>query len=121
MVRLIVGSILAATLLLAQPADPVHGIDTHYTFKPYASKAEWEARRTALREQILLSAGLLPMPPKTPLKASYGKPVRVGEAVVEPVLLETMPGFFIGANLYKPAKPAAKMPVVLITHGHWSK
>jgi hypothetical protein len=61
------------------------------------------------------------MPPKTPLKASYGTPVRVGDATVEPVLLETMPGFFIGANLYKPVKPAAKMPVVLITHGHWAK
>jgi hypothetical protein len=121
MVRFTVGSILAATLMLAQAPDPVHGIDTHYELKPYASKAEWEAKKKELRETILLSAGLTPMPPKTPLKASYGKPVRVGDATVEPVLLETMPGFFIGANLYKPVKPAAKMPVVLITHGHWAK
>ena len=119
MVRFVVGSILTASLILAQASDPVHGIDTHYTLKPYASKAEWDAKKKELRETILLSAGLAPMPPKTPLKASYGKPVRVGDAIVEPVLLETMPGFFIGANLYKPVKPAAKAPVVLITHGHW--
>ena len=42
-------------------------------------------------------------------------------ATVDPLLLETMPGFFVGANLYKPLKPASsEMPAVLVPHGHWT-
>src|SRR3954468_1810395 len=34
-----------------------------------ASKEAWEARRKALREQVLVANGLWPMPEKTPLNA----------------------------------------------------
>jgi len=43
-------------------AVEVRTLDTPYTFTPYADKDAWLARARFLREQILVSAGLWPMP-----------------------------------------------------------
>jgi dienelactone hydrolase len=38
------------------------------------------------------------------------------------VLLETLPGFYLGGNLYRPLKPAPPggFPAVVSPHGHWN-
>jgi hypothetical protein len=85
----------------------------------FASRAAWEARAADLRKQILASAGLLPMPAKTPLHAQvFGKLERDGYSV-EKVLLETYPGFYLGGNLYRPLGKTGPFPAVLSPHGHW--
>ena len=38
---------------------------------------------------------------------------------IDTVLIDTLPGFHVGANLYTPLKPKKKMPAVLAPHGHW--
>lgn len=38
---------------------------------------------------------------------------------IDTLLLDTLPGFHVGANLYTPRKPKKKMPAVLVPHGHW--
>src|ERR1044072_6906321 len=38
-------------------------------FTPPASKEEWQKRAEYLRQQVLIAAGLWPMPPKPELKA----------------------------------------------------
>ena len=97
-----------------------HNVDTPRTFPKFANLAEWEARRTAIREQILVSCGLWPLPPKTPLRAHvFGKVVRDGYTI-EKVYFQTYPGFYLAGNLYRPlGNPAATHPGVLIAHGHW--
>ena len=97
-----------------------HNLDTPRTFPKLANLAEWEARRTAIREQILVSCGLWPLPPKTPLRARvFGKVVRDGYTI-EKVYFQTYPGFYLAGNLYRPlGNPAATHPGVLIAHGHW--
>jgi len=97
-----------------------HNLDTPRTFPKLANLAEWEARRTAIREQILVSCGLWPLPPKTPLRARiFGKVVRDGYTI-EKVYFQTYPGFYLAGNLYRPlGNPAAAHPGVLIAHGHW--
>jgi hypothetical protein len=112
-------ALLAAAMSAAQTMS-MRGINTHYEFKPYASKAQWEPRRVQLQQQILSSAGLDPMPPKTPLNARVVKQAKTQMALVDTVLLETLPGFYLGANLYRPLKPSGKMPAVLVPHGHWT-
>ncbi|MCW3095286.1 MAG: Acetyl xylan esterase [Chthonomonadaceae bacterium] len=99
---------------------PPHTLNTLRTFPKLANLAEWEARRAAIREQILVSCGLWPLPPKTPLRARiFGKVARDGYTI-EKVYFQTYPGFYLAGNLYRPlGSPAATHPGVLITHGHW--
>ena len=101
-------------------AVPPHTLDTLRTFPKLVNLAEWEARRTAIREQILVSCGLWPLPPKTPLRARvFGKMVRDGYTI-EKVYFQTYPGFYLAGNLYRPlGKSEGAHPGVLIAHGHW--
>jgi dienelactone hydrolase len=92
--------------------------DTHFVMPAYAGLEAWKMRRAVLRQQILSAAGLSPMPPKTPLHPEiFGRLERNGYTI-EKVLLETMPHYYLGGNLYRPLKPG-KHPGVLIPHGHW--
>ncbi len=104
-------------------AVPPNTLDTLRTFPPIKTQAEWEARRNAIREQILVSCGLAPLPPKTPLKARvFGKVVRDGYTI-EKVSFQTYPGFYLAGNLYRPLPGAVATthPGVLIAHGHWDE
>lgn len=93
--------------------------DTHFSAPSYRSLAEWETRRRVLREQILNSAGLVPMPEKNPLHPQiFGRLDRDGYSI-EKVYLETLPGYYLGGNLYRPRGKSGKFPGILIAHGHW--
>ena len=92
---------------------------THFEMPVYKTLAEWEARAAHLRKQILSAAGLLPLPERTPLHPQiFGRIERQGYSV-EKVLLETMPGFYLGGNLYRPLGKSGKFPGVASPHGHW--
>ncbi len=91
----------------------------HLEMPVYKTLPEWEARAAHLRKQILASAGLLPLPERTPLHPQvFGKLEREGYSV-EKVLLETMPGYYLGGNLYRPAGKSGKFPGIASPHGHW--
>ena len=96
--------------------------DTHFTARAYKTLAEWQARRAHLRQQILSAAGLLPMPPKTPLHPQIFGRIEKPAYTIEKVLLETLPGYYLGGNLYRPTKaaPAAGFPGIASPHGHWA-
>lgn len=93
--------------------------DTKFDMPEYRSLRLWQERATALREEILFSAGLLPLPKKTPLNAQvFGKIVHE-DYTIEKVILETYPGFFLGGNLYRPVGSSERLPGVVNPHGHW--
>ena len=93
--------------------------DTQMPLPTFTSLAAWEARKASLRNQILVAAGLSPLPEKTPLNAQvFGRYEGKGYTV-EKVLLETLPGFYLGGNLYRPVDDRAKHPAILNPHGHW--
>ena len=95
-------------------------LDTHFTPRAYPSRAEWETRAAHLRQQIQFAAGLLPMPEKHPLGIQiFGRIERKGYTV-EKVLLETMPGFYLGGNLYRPQGRSGPFPAIVSPHGHWA-
>ncbi len=82
----------------------------------------WKSRAAYLKEHILASAGLLPMPEKTPINpVIFGEVARTDYAVSK-VYFESLPGFFVAGNLYRPAGPSAKgpFPAILSPHGHWA-
>jgi dienelactone hydrolase len=94
--------------------------NTRMTAPKFGSLAEWQARREVLRRQILTSAGLQPMPDRTPLTPQvFGRLERNGYTI-EKVLLQTMPGYWLGGNLYRPLGRTGKLPAVAAPHGHWT-
>jgi len=95
-------------------------LDHPATFTPdFASKEEWLARRTALREQVLVAEGLWPLPERTPLNAViHGKVQREGYTI-EKVFFASYPGHYVTGNLYRPTGLTGKRPAVLTPYGHW--
>ncbi len=117
------------TLAQAPPQDArsteIPNTDTHFKPKAFWRHAshgtlgEWEDRKRFLRGQILSAAGLDPIPEKTPLNPEvFGRIEREGYTI-EKVLLETMPGYFLAGNLYRPLGKAGRFPAALRAHGHW--
>jgi dienelactone hydrolase len=98
----------------------IRHLDLTYTFPEYRSKEEWLARADHLRKQILFSAGLWPMPEKTPLKPVIFGKVDRGDHTIEKVYFESLPGYYVTGNLYRPKNATGKLPGVLTPHGHWT-
>jgi hypothetical protein len=100
-------------------ADPKN-LDGYFPLEVPKSAEAWEARREAVRRQILVSQGIWPLPTKTPLNAVIHGRIEQPDYTIDKVILETMPGLFLAGNLYRPKKPGSeKMPGVLVPHGHW--
>ncbi|HEV3146215.1 MAG TPA: alpha/beta hydrolase family protein [Gemmataceae bacterium] len=95
-------------------------LDGYFPFKPPASKEEWEARRKALREQVLVATGLWPMPEKTPLNAVVHGKIERDDYTIEKVYFASMPGHYVCGNLYRPKNSKGQIPAVLCPHGHWA-
>lgn len=93
--------------------------DTHLPLPEFSSLTAWEQRRAFLRNQILVSAGLSPMPEKTPLHAQIFGKIEQKDYTIEKVLIETLPGFYLGGNLYRPRNGRTRHPGILNPHGHW--
>jgi len=96
--------------------------DTHFAPIVHTSLAEWDARKQHLRRQILSAAGLMPLFPKNDLHPQIFGRIEHADYSIEKVLLETLPGYYLGGNLYRPVKPAPAggFPAVLSPHGHWN-
>lgn len=101
-------------------ADKPRDLDTPRLFTPPATRKEWEARARLLREQILVSSGLLPMPPKTPLNPRITGKIEGPDYIIENVAIETLPGFYLCGNLYRPRGKRGPFPAIVNPHGHWS-
>src|SRR5215204_1391286 len=83
------------------------------------SLSVWNSRAAYLREHILASAGLLPMPRREPLKPVVSGEIRRDDYIVSKVRFESAPDFFVTGNLYRPVG-AGPFPAILSAHGHWT-
>ena len=92
----------------------------HFAPRPYATLADWKAQRAHLQQQVRSAAGLLPYPERCDLKpAVFGRLDRQGYSI-EKVLIQTLPGYYLGGNLYRPLGRPGKHPGILSPHGHWA-
>ncbi len=127
---ILTAAILACALSAQAPAPDASGIDRrnadlrhtdfHFTMPRYAALPDWEAHKAHLKRQILVAAGLSPLPEKTPLNPVISGRIERGGYSIEKVALETLPGYYLGGNLYRPLHPKGKVPAILTPHGHWS-
>ena len=93
----------------------------HYTLqltKP-SSSDEWAARCDDMKTVLRLRSGILPEPERSPLNAQVFDE-RKGEGfVVAKVYFESLPGYLVTGNLYRPAKGNGPFPAIVTPHGHW--
>jgi dienelactone hydrolase len=95
-------------------------LNGYFPFVPASSPVAWQQRAERLRRQLLVAAGLWPMPARTPPQAVvHGKVVRDGYTV-EKVYLQSYPGHFVTGSLYRPVGRSGRLPAVLSPHGHWA-
>lgn len=83
------------------------------------TREEWQARAANIRAGILRGANLSPLPTRCDLKPIiWGRQQRRGYTV-ENVAFESLPGFFVTGNLYRPTDATGRHAAMLCTHGHW--
>lgn len=84
----------------------------------YSSRSEWEKRASRIRKGILDGMGMSNLQINTPLNPIiHSKRVYDGYTV-ENVAFESLPGFFVTGNLYKPSKVLPSYAAILAPHGH---
>jgi dienelactone hydrolase len=84
----------------------------------YQTKEQWQDRAKAVREGILRGAELWPLPQKTPLAPRITALRKYDGYSVENVAFESVPGFFVIGNLYRPLEGKEPRPAILCPHGH---
>ena len=95
-------------------------LNTPYTFPGY-TKAEWAEKAAALRQQIRVANGLVPMHEPTPLNTEVFGKIERDDYSVEKVYFEPFPGFFTTGNLYRPLGKSGPFPGIVSPHGHWTR
>ena len=98
--------------------QPLKDLNGYFPFNPPGSLSEWEHRKEYVRRQILVAAGLWPMPTKTPLNAVIHGKIDCDGYTVEKVYFESAPGLFVTGNLYRPKSIQGRVPGVMFAHGH---
>ncbi len=106
--------------LLDERLAEVRHTRSPWTSRSYGSKELWESRAAQIREHILVTSGLWPLPQRTRLNARLFEPAERDGYSVEKVYFESFPGFLVCGNLYRPLR-GGLAPGVLCPHGHWKR
>ena len=97
---------------------PLKDLNGYFPFDVPDSVEDWEARREVVRRQILVAAGLWPMPERSPVKAVVHGTVERDGYTVSRVYFESLPGLYVTGSLYKPTTGNGPFPTILCPHGH---
>lgn len=89
-----------------------------YAAEPPQSREECQERSAFTKAQVLLAAGLDPMPEKFPMHPELMHSFRHEGTNISQFRMEYMPGLFITGNLYEPERVKIQAPGILCPHGH---
>ena len=112
-------AVLVCSLSLVAQQPQFRTLDDRFDPPHYTSLDAWNTRARYIREHIMASAGLLPMPTKSELKAVVSGDIRHDDYIVSKVRFESLPGFYVTGNLYRPIGDGP-FPAILSPHGHWT-
>jgi dienelactone hydrolase len=84
----------------------------------FPDRASWEAYGQHVRLRIQQGAGLAPWPKRTPLNPVVRSLRSYDGYTVENVAFESLPGYFVTGNLFRPLNAKPPYAAVLSTHGH---
>lgn len=85
----------------------------------YQDVNSWEARADRVRQGIWEGLGLTAYFERTPLNPIIREKQTFDGYTVENVAFESLPGFFVTGNLYRPTQKKPSYPAVLSPHGHF--
>jgi len=100
------------------PPPKYRTLDDRFVVRHPKSLEDWRTRAAWLGEHILASAGLLPTPERNPLNAVVFGERAHDDYSVSKVYFESLPGFLVTGNLYKPMG-TGPFPAIVSPHGHW--
>lgn len=123
---------ISATISLAQSSDLCQG--HYYTEEEGASKLlalkerlttrnDWEQHADSIRAQLRKGMELEIYPERTPLNPQFRNKKILDGYSVESVVFESLPGFYVTGNLYRPVGRIKRrsLAVILFPHGHFPK
>jgi putative ABC transport system permease protein len=84
----------------------------------YRDRPSWERRAALIRQGILDGAELQHMP-RGPLTVIRTGTHQEKGYSVENIAIETLPGYYLTGNLYRPSHPPSAMAGILSPHGHF--
>ncbi|GAB3795969.1 hypothetical protein GCM10028819_12770 [Spirosoma humi] len=87
----------------------------------YHDRTSWEARAKLIRQGLRDGMQLPEKPKFAPLQPIRHSLKKLNGYTVENVAFESIPGFFVTGNLYKPLNTSGKIPAILCPHGHTPK
>ena len=87
----------------------------------YSNLRGWKKRAKEIRKGILRGAGLLELPLKCKLNPIVHSKRIYDGYTVENVAFESLPGFFVTGNLYRPYGGAGPYAGILCPHGHFKE
>ena len=90
----------------------------HNLLFQYHDRATWEKRAALIRQGIIDGAELAHMP-RQPLTIVYTGAIQLQGYSVENIAIETLPGYWLTGNLYRPTDTMSSMAGVLSPHGHF--
>jgi len=96
-----------------------HLKDRRETIAAIRDTAAAQSRQAATRAKYLELIGGLPQY-KGPLNARVTGTIDEGSYLIEKVLYESLPRYFVTGNVYRP-KAAGRYPAVLLSLGHWNE
>src|SRR5258708_7149060 len=102
---------LALAASLAATGPQYRTLNDRLEAPRFTSAGAWAARAQYLREHVLASAGLLPMPERTPLHPVIFDEVSHSDYTVSKVYFDSLPGFFVTGNLYRPVADRPPPPI----------
>lgn len=110
----------AINLIVAALLSAVKGeSDLDKLASTYQNVEQWQKRVKTVRQGILRGAQLWPIPEKTPLRPRIHSTRVYDGYIVENIVFESLPGFFVTGNLYRPLKVITPSPITLCPHGHF--
>ena len=128
---LLIYSVIAIANALAQPNPDrpdlcqgayfteAQGAEALRSFgQTYHDRASWETRATMIRKGIREGMNLPAKPKFAPLQPTRHSLRKMNGYTVENVAFESIPGFFVTGNLYRPLNVSGKTAGILCTHGH---
>lgn len=130
-------AVLASSLLLplstlAQPS-PASALQDSLCVGAYFTEAQgaaflsahmpahldaWNKRSDSIRRRILSGARLERMPPRPASRPVIHSRKDMDGYIVENVYFESIPGYYVTGNLYRPLKRQARHAGILAPHGH---
>lgn len=84
-----------------------------------SAKTPDHAQKYQAEARAMLLEAIGKLPPRTPLRARLGGTLERDEYVIEKVIFESRPRYYVTANVYVPRATRPPFPTLLASVGHW--